>query len=275
MSLTDIKSEEWFVFHNDMLLLKKEANGSCRIPYEHEIPQEITDEGEALRVTFTNGHQAKAKQINTPIKEDSTWVMTNLRASYHHLSLTQYKAAGKAFQIVYWDDHSRFCPVCGSSTKQVLDIMKKCPECGHELYPPISTAIIVLVCKEDELLLVKAHNFRGTFYGLVAGFLEAGETLEECVAREVMEETGLRIKNIRYYSSQSWPYPSGLMVGFLADYAGGDIKLQEEELSTAAFFHYKKLPELPQKLSIARQLIDYWLKEKDCGDMYSQTNNYE
>ena len=96
------------------------------------------------------------------------------------------------------------------------------------------------------------------FYGLVAGFLEAGETLEECVEREVMEETGLRIKNITYFGSQPWPYPSGLMAGFVADYAGGEIKLQNEELSAGAFYRRDNLPELPTKPSIARRMIDWW-----------------
>ena len=141
--------------------------------------------------------------------------------------------------------------------------MKRCPACGYEIYPPISTAIIVLIRRgADEVLLVHARNFRGTFYGLVAGFLEPGETLEQCVEREVREETGLSICNIRYFDSQSWPYPSGLMVGFTADYAGGTIKLQDDELSAGAFYHRDHLPELPQKLSIARRLIDHWLAEK-------------
>ena len=127
----------------------------------------------------------------------------------------------------------------------------------------MATAIIVLVKRgEDEVLLVHARNFRGNFHGLVAGFLEAGETLEQCVEREVMEETGLRIDHIRYYASQPWPYPSGLMVGFTADYVSGSIKLQDEELSTGAFYHRDHLPEIPRKLSIARRLIDAWIEGK-------------
>lgn len=110
---------------------------------------------------------------------------------------------------------------------------------------------------------MRAHNFRGTFYGLVAGFLEAGETLEECVEREVLEETGLKVKNIRYFGSQPWPYPSGLMVGFIADYESGNIKIQKDELSAAAFFSKDSLPEIPRKLSIARKLIDWWLCENE------------
>jgi NAD+ diphosphatase len=108
--------------------------------------------------------------------------------------------------------------------------------------------------------MVRAKNFRGTYYGLVAGFLEAGETLEECVHREVMEETGIRIKNLKYFGSQPWPYPSGVMIGFTADYESGEIKLQDEELSAGDFFRKDNLPEIPKKLSLARKLIDDWLE---------------
>ena len=140
--------------------------------------------------------------------------------------------------------------------------MKKCPNCGNELYPAISTAILALIQKEDSLLLVHARNFRGPFHSLVAGLLETGETLEECVAREVMEETGLKIKNIKYFGNQPWPYPSGLMVGFIADYESGEIKLQEEELSEGRFYTKDHLPELPRRLSLARKMIDWWIEKQ-------------
>ena len=186
--------------------------------------------------------------------------MTGLRASYDFIPLKQYHTAGKAFEILHWDQHSRFCPVCGTKTEMKDAIMKKCPTCGNEMYPSISAAILVLVRKEDSLLLVHARNFKGTFYSLVAGFLETGETLEECVMREVKEETGLDIKNITYFGNEPWPYPSGLMVGFIADYAGGEISLQDEELSSGAFYTRENLPELPHKLSLARKMIAWWIK---------------
>ena len=115
--------------------------------------------------------------------------------------------------------------------------------------------------------MVHAKNFRGNFYGLVAGFVETGETLEETVRREVREETGLEIKNIRYFASQPWPFPSGLMIGFTADYAGGEIKLQRTELAAGGWFKRDNLPQLPEKLSIARRLVDAWLaSEPDDGN---------
>ena len=129
------------------------------------------------------------------------------------------------------------------------------------MWPSLATAIIVLVHRGNEVLLVHARNFRGNFFGLVAGFVETGESLEEAVYREVMEETGLTITNLRYFGSQPWPYPSGLMVGFHADYVSGEIKLQKEELAAGQWFTKDNLPEIPEKLSIARRIIDDWLSK--------------
>ena len=129
------------------------------------------------------------------------------------------------------------------------------------MWPSLATAIIVLVHRGDEVLLVHARNFRGNFFGLVAGFVETGESLEEAVHREVLEETGLTITNLRYFGSQPWPYPSGLMVGFHADYVSGEIKLQKEELAAGQWFTKDNLPEIPEKLSIARKIIDDWLSK--------------
>ena len=253
-----------YVFYNDRLLLRKAGEHRCRIPDESELPKDLADRPlPSHEVLLPNGNTIRTLAIDHEVNEGADWQMTGLRASFDYLPISEYKAAGKAFQILWWDRHSRFCPVCGTPTEQRAPIMKKCPACGYEIYPPISTAIIVLIRRgRDEVLLVHARNFRGTFYGLVAGFLEPGETLEQCVRREVHEETGLQIDNITYFDSQSWPYPSGLMVGFTADYAGGTIKLRDDELSAGAFYHRDHLPELPQKLSIARRLIDHWLAEK-------------
>jgi NAD+ diphosphatase len=130
------------------------------------------------------------------------------------------------------------------------------------VWPQLATAIIVLIRRgDDEVLLARGRNFKSDFYGLIAGFVETGETLEQAVRREVMEETGLRIKNIRYFGSQPWPYPCGLMVGFNAEYESGELHVQREELKKAAWFHRDHLPNLPEKLSIARKLIDNWLNE--------------
>lgn len=116
--------------------------------------------------------------------------------------------------------------------------------------------------------MVHAHNLRGKYYGLVAGFVETGETLEECVRRELMEETGVTVKNIRYFGSQPWPYPCGLMIGFYADYVEGDLHLQRSEIAYGGWFNRDKLPDIPGKVSMARMLIDAWLEGRlaeGCG----------
>ena len=144
------------------------------------------------------------------------------------------------------------------------EISKRCTNCGKEVWPQLATAIIVRVTRthqlKDEILLVHANNFRRPYYGLVAGFVETSESLEEAVRREVREETGLEIKDICYFGSQPWPYPCGLMVGFTATYVSGDIHLQRSELSSGGWFTRDNLPAIPGKSSIARRLIDDWLK---------------
>ena len=254
---------QWFVFFNDQLLLKKENTEKGKVkysvPFSVEPPCALKAANEIHDVFPPNGKHVRAFNVEQPIEETNEWIMIGLRASYEYITDEEYRSAGKAFQILYWDQHSRFCPVCSTAMEHQTPIMKKCPNCGNEMYPPVSTAVIVLIRKGDEILLVHARNFRGTFHGLVAGFLEAGETLEECVKREVLEETGLRVKNITYFGNQPWPYPSGLMVGFIADYESGEIRLQDEELSSGAFYTKDNLPEIPRKLSLARKLIDNWL----------------
>lgn len=250
----------WFVFNSGQVLIEKQADG-YHIPVGAEPPVEVPVGSTVHLIGELEGRPAKTYLIHHPVPGDehSPRMMKDLRASFDVLPLEEYLRAGKASQILNWDRNSRYCPMCGVPTVQVAPIAKRCPECRQEFYPRISPAIIVLIRKGDSILLVRARNFRGAYRGLVAGFLEPGETLEECVHREVMEETGLTIRNLRYFGSQPWPYPSGIMVGFTADYAGGTIKLQAEELSAGDFFTRDQLPEIPKKLSIARRLIDAWL----------------
>ena len=250
----------WFVFYKDQVLLEQQADG-YHIPCGQEPPVKVPVGSTIHYIGEMQGIPCKTYNLHTPIsgEEAPERQMTGLRASYDLLPFEEYTMAGKAFEILNWDQNTRYCPSCGVPTYKISDIGKKCPQCRQEFYPHISPAIIVRITKGDSVLMVRAKNFRGTYYGLVAGFLEAGETLEECVHREVMEETGICIKNLKYFGSQPWPYPSGVMIGFTADYESGEIKLQEEELCAGAFFTRENLPELPGKLSLARKLMDDWL----------------
>ena len=186
-----------------------------------------------------------------------------MRQSFYKLSHPLYLKAGKCQELLYWNHNTQYCGVCGSPMVFHTSISKRCTKCGNEVWPQLATAIIVLISHGDKLLLVHARNFKSDFYGLVAGFVETGETLEEAVIREVMEETSIVIKNIRYYASQPWPYPCGLMVGFYADYDSGELKLQRSELTCGGWFEKDNLPTIPEKLSLARILIDHWLEEKE------------
>ncbi len=246
----------WFIFYKDQLILEGGALPQGEVPplpvpsgkTIHQLPD--------LEETPCRAFHLQAPYIPQP---SSPLQSVGLRASYDLLPHPHYLMAGKAAEILHWDETVRYCSACGSPLRLHTAISKLCPQCGKEVWPAISAAIIVRITRGDEILLVRARNFKGNFYGLVAGFLETGETLEECVCREVFEETGLKIKNIRYFGNQPWPYPSGQMIGFTAQYESGTIRLQDEELSSAAFFRYDALPEIPHKLSMARMLIDDWL----------------
>ena len=252
----------YFVFCQDHLLLERKPDGTCTIPLQEEPPTEVKPWTTVLNVSPLDDVEVKAYSIDAPVSNHPLYTMCPLRQSYYQLPEPLYLKAGKCAELLYWDRNTRFCGVCGGPMRFHTDISKRCTECGKEVWPQLATAIIVLIRRgADEVLLAHGRNFRTNFYGLIAGFVETGETLEEAVCREVMEETGLQIKNIRYFGSQPWPYPSGLMVGFTADYAGGRIHVQREELTKCAWFRRDHLPPLPEKLSIARKLIDAWLDE--------------
>lgn len=246
----------YFAFCQGDILLTSEG---C-IP-EGEPPVEFQPWENVTTIHNTQYH-CHVYRLDRPVIGCADLQMMGLRKTFDVLSPEMYQLAGKCAELVYWDQNSKYCGCCGAPMKWHTEISKHCTECGKELWPQLQTAIIVRVTRNggDEVLLVHAHNFRGHFYGLVAGFVETGETLEECVKREVWEETHLHIKNIRYFASQPWPYPAGLMVGFTAEYESGELKLQREELGGGGWFARDKLPEIPNRSSLARWLIDDWIK---------------
>lgn len=253
----------YFVFCKEDLLLEKTADGGYTIPLQEEPPIAEKPWTHIMNITpMEDGTEVKTYRIDSPITDDERYEMCGLRQSYYYLPKNLYLKAGKCQELLYWDQNTKYCGVCGAPMRMDTDISKKCTECGKEIWPQLATAVIVLIHKGDEVLLVRAKNFKRDFFGLVAGFVETGETLEEAVAREALEETGVTITNIRYFGSQPWPYPCGLMVGFNADYVSGEIHLQKSEIAKGGWFRKDNLPNIPEKLSIARMLLDAWIEEK-------------
>ena len=249
----------YFVFCKDELLLQPLGDGTYTIPCQQEPPTVLKPWTHTMNISpMADGTEVVTYRLDTPPTE-SALCPTPLRQSYYKLPRELYLKAGKCQELLYWDQNTKFCGVCGAPMRMDTDISKKCTECGKEVWPQLATAVIVLIHRGEEVLLVRAKNFRTDFYGLVAGFVETGETLEEAVAREAMEETGVSITNIRYFASQPWPYPCGLMVGFHADYVSGEIHLQQSEIAKGGWFTRDNLPNIPEKLSIARMLLDDWL----------------
>lgn len=249
----------WFVFCKDAVMLEKCVDGTYTIPLCDEPPVAVKPWTHIMNITPLGSTEVKTFAVDSPVSDDSRYEMCVLRASFYKLSPEFYLKAGKCAELLYWDQNTKYCGVCGAPTRMSTDISKKCTNCGKEIWPQLATAVIVLIRRGDELLLVRSKTIKGNYYGLVAGFVETGETLEEAVRREVMEETHLTIKNLRYWGSQPWPYPCGLMVGYTADYDDGDIHLQRSELTKGAWFKHDNLPAIPEELSIARRLIDDWL----------------
>ena len=180
-----------------------------------------------------------------------------LRSLYGVLPDAEVGLAGRAVQLAEWTRTHRHCGCCGATMqRQAGERAMACPACGFTAYPRIAPAMMVLVRQGDRLLLGRAPHFVSGVYSALAGFVEAGESLEECVHREVREEVGIDIRNLRYFSSQSWPFPHSLMLAFVADHAGGELQPNPAELSDAQWFAMDELPPLPSRISISRALID-------------------
>jgi NAD+ diphosphatase len=188
--------------------------------------------------------------------------LEGLRQVYGRLDEDLFWVATRAVQIVDWGRTHLFCGRCGSPLRtKTTERAKECPTCGQLHFPRLAPAIIVLVERGHELLLARSRHFLPGMYSVLAGFVEPGESLEEAVVREVKEEVGVDVKNIKYFGSQPWPFPHSLMIGFTATYAGGEIRLDDTEIEDAGWYAADHLPQIPGKISIARKLID-WFVEK-------------
>jgi NAD+ diphosphatase len=192
---------------------------------------------------------------------DPDLMFVDLMSLFGMVDETTWVAAGRAVQLVAWDGHHRFCGRCGSATERMkYERARHCPRCGLQAFPRLAPAVITLVQRDDgRVLLARNARWPTAMFSCLAGFVEPGETLESALRREVEEEVGVKVGDVRYFSSQPWPFPHSLMVGFHASYAGGEIAVDGAEISEADWFGPEDLPQLPGRVSIARKLIDDWL----------------
>jgi len=257
------ESAWWFAFQGNKLLVQQDPS-SLSIPFLLDFAE--------LGLTILQQHYlgrlesrpCYAVEIPDRIAPPEGMVFEGLRQVYGLIDEDLFWLAGRAVQIIEWDRTHQFCGRCGTKIRALPhERAKECPHCGLLHFPRLSPAIIVLIERGNELLLARSRRFRSGWYSVLAGFVEPGETLEEAVMREVLEEVGLVVKDIRYFSSQPWPFPHSLMIGFTATYAGGEITLDDTEIEDARWFTADTLPPLPGKISIARKLIDWFLAKQE------------
>jgi NAD+ diphosphatase len=219
-------------------------------------PADFGNPKDALLVGEWQGLPCYAAECDT-LPANIAGELIAVRSLFSLVSAEVVYLAGRAVQLLDWQKNHRYCGKCGASTTlKTGEFAMQCFVCELIVYPRISPAVMVLIRRGDELLLGRSHHFKPGVFSALAGFVEAGETLEQCAAREVHEEVGITITNLRYFKSQSWPFPNSLMVAFFADYAGGEIKIDPVEIEAADWFSLNALPALPEPVSIARQLIE-------------------
>jgi len=191
--------------------------------------------------------------------------MKNLRDTFRDMTPDEMQAASREAEIAEWRRVNRYCGCCGSEMKAHDNPHERamvCGNCGYTAYPKIAPAVIVLVTKGDKVLLQRNTHYKGVVWSLVAGFVDPGESLEDAVRREIREEASIEVKDIRYFGSQTWPFPTNIMIGFRAEYAPGELKHDGEEVVESGWFVRDNLPEIPRPGSIARRMLDTWVSNR-------------
>lgn len=259
---TQTEAAWWFVFRGSRLLVKVDDHGA-------EVP--LTDALASLSLSPVrqqylgqlNGRDCYSAELAEAVEPPEGWTFQGLRHLFSLLPDDLFWASGRAVQIMAWDRDHQFCGRCSTPTNTMPgERAKRCPKCGLQTYPRLSPAIIVVIEKGDQILLARSHRHPPDRFSVLAGFVEPGETLEEATAREIYEEVGLQVKNIRYFGSQPWPFPNSLMIAFTCEYAGGEIVLEEAEMAEAAWFRVDELPKIPGTVSISRELINWFIDKQ-------------
>ena len=250
----------WFLFRGDQLLV---LDGEYACVPRTGAPEDLDlDAPFRWEVGALNGSRCWAGAVPLEAEAPEGMAFRDLRGMLAAMDEDLFRVAGTAKQVVAWHATHRFCGRCGSKTARAAgeDLAMKCLSCGMMHYPRVSPAVIVRVRDGERILLARSPGFPKGLYSVLAGFVEPGESMEETVRREVREEVGVEVENIRYFGSQPWPFPNSLMTGFTADYAGGELKPQPGEIEDAGWYTAEDLPQMPPRVSIARRLIDDFIE---------------
>jgi NAD+ diphosphatase len=249
----------WFAFKGNELLVEVEGD-SARVPFVVGLGAMHLRVQRKQYLGRLDGKSCYSAELDDGTAAPEGMSFLALRRLFHLLDPDLMGIAGRAVQIVDWDRSHQFCGRCGAPAENKREERAKiCRRCGLLSFPRISPAVIVAVVRDEKLLLARARHFPSGMHSVLAGFVEPGETLDECVMREVKEEVGVDVANIRYFGSQPWPFPNSLMIAFTAEHAGGEIIVDETELASAGWFTAAELPRIPEKVTIARHLIDWFV----------------
>ena len=241
-------------------LLVADADGAVRIPRADEAGLDgdgvvWVDAGEL------GGLPCVAVSLSDGVAAPAGMRFARLRGLYARMPADVYRMAGRASEIVEWERAHRFCGRCGGRTAPSGEALaRRCTGCGSLHYPRLSPAVLVSVTRGDRILLARSAHFPPGMFSTLAGFVDPGESLEETVTREVREEVGLEIANVRYFGSQPWPFPSSLMVAFTAEHAGGELAPDPAEIEEAGWYGVDEIPVVPPGISLARALIDDFVR---------------
>jgi NAD+ diphosphatase len=252
----------WFIFSENKLLVSQKPE-SVTVPLLIDLSElGLTTMRQSYLGQLDDRH-CYAVEVAEGTIPPAGMTFEGLREVYGRLDEDLFWIAARAVQVVDWDRTHQFCGRCGVPLKtSQTERAKECPQCGLLHFPRLAPAIIVLVERGNELLLARSRHFMPGMYSVLAGFVEPGESLEEAVVREVREEVGISVKDIKYFGSQPWPFPHSLMIGFIAAYAGGKISMDDSEIEDAGWFTADRLPRIPGKISIARKLIDWFIDKQ-------------
>jgi NAD+ diphosphatase len=250
----------WFVFQDNRLLVHGNDT-AARVPEAVRLEELGVALTTSQFVGFLADKPCYCAEAATGASVAEGMGFYHLRKLWGVLSDELFWAAGTAFQVMDWERSHRYCGACGAPTRtKPGERAKHCERCGLSFYARISPAVIVAVIKDDQILLARAHRFPVEMYSVIAGFVNPGESLEECVHREIGEETGIRVRKVCYFGSQPWPFPNSLMVGFTAEYESGELVVDPQELAAAGWYSADAMPRIPERPSIARRLINWFLE---------------